>query len=242
MTKVGSTSGIGAPLSANRIGGDNFIRYIGDRVILDFHEGGGMTVRDLSGNGNNGRIQGITELPIWERNCLNLDGIDDYINIPDSDSLTPDNFLSFGCYFRTSQIASSIPISKEFEYAFSLIPNFPYMWLNDINLANFISVDDLFPPTYWDNIWHDWCCLWSGGKTPNSLEMYFDGLELRNLLPSSGGTFNSIKNMGTDLNIGYYRIAFPEWWQARISFIRINMMGMSKSQILWDYFWNKWRN
>jgi len=242
MRSIGGTQGIGAPLSPNRTGGDTWIRRIGDRLILDMHEGAGTVVRDLSGNGNDGELRGDINLPVWERNVLSLDGIDDYINVLDSDSLTPSNFLAFCFYFRSSRVAPSIPISKENEYAVELLPNFPYMWLNDAVPVSYISADDFTPPTYWDNLWHDWVCLWLGGKESNSLKMYYDGSERTNLDFGSFGDFDSVKNTANDLNIGYYRLAYPAWWRTRVSFVRINMEGMSKPQILWDYLWNKWRN
>ncbi len=77
MRKIGSTSGVGAPLAPNRVGGDEFIRRVGDRLVMDMHEGCGPTIRDLSGRGNSGLLSGN---PAWERNRINFDGVNDHIN------------------------------------------------------------------------------------------------------------------------------------------------------------------
>jgi RHS repeat-associated protein len=56
-----------------------------------FDEGSGTTVRDSSGNGNNGRINGATWAPGILRNALRFDGVDDYVGfdecfaLPDGD-------------------------------------------------------------------------------------------------------------------------------------------------------------
>ncbi len=77
IKSVGSTSGIGAPLSPDGIGQDNFIRRLGDRFVTDFHEGGGASIRNLVGKGDAGVFGGS---PTWKRKRLDFDGKDDYIN------------------------------------------------------------------------------------------------------------------------------------------------------------------
>ena len=77
IRSIGSTSGVGAPLPPSRVGGDEFIRYPNDRLIMDFREGGGITILDRSGWGNNGLLSGS---PAWERNRINFDGVDDHID------------------------------------------------------------------------------------------------------------------------------------------------------------------
>lgn len=69
MNSIGGQCGIGIPLPNNQIGGENFIRHIGnDKLIFDFKEGSGTTVRDKSHCGNDGvfprdAIAGISEYP-----------------------------------------------------------------------------------------------------------------------------------------------------------------------------------
>ncbi len=77
MKSVGGISAIGAPLSPDGIGQDNFVRRIGDRFVSDFHETGGKTVRNLVGKGDSGSFGNN---PTWQRKNLNFDGKDDFIN------------------------------------------------------------------------------------------------------------------------------------------------------------------
>lgn len=54
----------------------------------DFDEGSGEVVKDKSGNGNDGKIYGkASYVKLGEGYALEFDGKDDYLYIPDSDSL-----------------------------------------------------------------------------------------------------------------------------------------------------------
>ncbi|MEE8057102.1 MAG: hypothetical protein V3T17_04610 [Pseudomonadales bacterium] len=52
-------------------------------VYLKMNEGAGTVVSDKSPSGNDGALSGS----VWVNNVLEFDGLDDYVNIPDSDSL-----------------------------------------------------------------------------------------------------------------------------------------------------------
>ena len=78
---VGNINGIGAPLANNRIGGESFIRHIGnDKLIFDFKSGGGATVKDRSREGNDGTLGSGAAAPTWKRNSLYFDG-GDYVDL-----------------------------------------------------------------------------------------------------------------------------------------------------------------
>ena len=75
---IGGAQGIGGPLH-NSIGGESFIRHIGnDKLIYDFKEGSGTTVRDKSHNNNNGTFGAGAAAPTWKRNSLYFDGGDTF--------------------------------------------------------------------------------------------------------------------------------------------------------------------
>lgn len=80
FNSIGSQHGIGAPLGIDGIGGENFIRHIGnDKLIYDFKEGSGTTVRDKSHCGNDGTLTNTGDLT-WLRNEIVFGGTNGHIN------------------------------------------------------------------------------------------------------------------------------------------------------------------
>ncbi len=80
FNQIGGQCGIGAPLSPHQIGGEDFIRHIGnDKLIFDFKEGSGTTIRDKSREGNDGTFGAGATAPTWKRNSLYFDGGDEVI-------------------------------------------------------------------------------------------------------------------------------------------------------------------
>ena len=72
--QIGGQQGTGGVIP-NSTGGENFIRHIGnDKLIFDFHEGSGTTVRDKSHNNNDGVFGAGAAAPTWKRNSLYFDG------------------------------------------------------------------------------------------------------------------------------------------------------------------------
>jgi hypothetical protein len=62
-------------------------------LYLPFDEGAGDTVKDLSGNGNNGTLKGAKWVDGKSNKAVSLDG-KSYIDIPNSDSLSPDQNIT----------------------------------------------------------------------------------------------------------------------------------------------------
>ncbi len=70
--------------------------YVTDGLVLHYdginntgngHASDVATWKDLSGNGNDGILNGAT----WEENSLNFDGINDFVNVNKSDTISPQN-------------------------------------------------------------------------------------------------------------------------------------------------------
>ena len=63
-----------------------------------FNEGAGTLAIDASTNKNNGTLKGADGLPAWvagyEGTALNFDGVDDFVEIPDAESLSPTENIS----------------------------------------------------------------------------------------------------------------------------------------------------
>ena len=90
FNQIGNVNGIGAPLPPNQMGGENFIRHIGDdKLIFDFKSGNGTIVKDRSRESNNGTFGAGAAAPTWKRNGLYFDGADT-LTCSYSSSLTPE--------------------------------------------------------------------------------------------------------------------------------------------------------
>ena len=65
-----------------------------------FNEGSGLKAFDLSGNNNYGSFGTGTETPTWRSNSLNFDGIDDYINCGNNESLNITNAITIWAWIK----------------------------------------------------------------------------------------------------------------------------------------------
>jgi len=72
----------------------------GYRCVLDmpFEEGGGEATRDFSGFGNTGTITGATWTTGKSGNALSFDGVDDYVNCGNGDSVNISNNITLAAW------------------------------------------------------------------------------------------------------------------------------------------------
>lgn len=242
MNGIGSASGIGAPLPPNRVGGDNFIRYISDRLILDFHEGAGTTVRDLSGNGNNGTFKASGE-PAWEKGRVNFDGTDDYIDCGNNASLDVYEIITITANIYPesrdqyrSVITKSSGGSADGGWAFRIKSTGVFeAFFPDGTTPSPIF---LTTATISLNEWLAVAATNNGTTLTESIKIYFDstsqaGVESNYGTKSASNVLNV--RIGTTSTGG---VAFD----GPISFIRMNASVFSALQVLAEYLWNKWRN
>ena len=97
MRRVGGQCGIGSALSPNQIGGESFIRHIGnDKLIYDFKSGSGTVVHDKSHCGNNGTFGAGAAALTWRRNSLYFDG-GDYVTLTGINHGISTGGLTFCC-------------------------------------------------------------------------------------------------------------------------------------------------
>lgn len=127
FNQIGGLNAIGSPLPPDQIGGESFIRHIGnDKLIFDFHEGSGTTVHDKSGNGNDGTFGAGVKAPTWKRNSLYFDG-GDYIDLA-ANFLAQADFINGGsvlviCKFSSGAIAKVIDIEGAWIFHFNTSGN-----------------------------------------------------------------------------------------------------------------------
>jgi len=135
--QIGGQCAIGAPSSPNQIGGESFIRHVGnDKLILDFHEGSGTVVYDKSHCGNNGTLadkDAGTDYPTWLRNELSFDGVNNYININYDASLICSDLISMETVFKTDNVATEqIFISRYPRWNFQLYQSKPLIQITTL--------------------------------------------------------------------------------------------------------------
>lgn len=146
FNQIGGLNAVGAPLPSNQIGGESFVRHIGnDKLILDFHGGSGTTVHDKSHCGNDGTFGAGAAAPTWKRNELCFDG-GDYITVADDDTLDITSEITLEAVLRVNNSAGTYlifdkrPGTTEYNYYFRI--NSGYMRFAFYNAEHINLTDD----------------------------------------------------------------------------------------------------
>lgn len=102
-----------ARLGAARSFAAQTYRVAGDYAVgqWEFDETGGTVASDRSGNGNNGALVNgptwSTDTPWDIGRSLQLDGSNDYVQVPHSPALAPTSAISFGTWFKANNTTAS---------------------------------------------------------------------------------------------------------------------------------------
>jgi len=154
-----------------------FWRPRGCVLWLDFLEPSGNVAYDKSGYGNHGTIYGAQRVRALGRYGLEFDGVDDYVEVPDSDSLRLDTFTICALFKSAKYDGAAIrPLAKKgyafvwekFNYAFNLRgPGLAYSLIIGDGTNYEALVSDQIEP----NTWHFGCGIYDG----STLKIYHDG-------------------------------------------------------------------
>lgn len=235
MKHIGSAEGIGAPLGPKRVGGDTFPRHIGDCLILDFHEGAGTTVRDLSGNENNGSFASGAAAPAWERNRLSFDG-GDYVDCGNGASLSLSTaFTVVGVSTtRDTGLTNTIVAKNPTDSSY---PNYRII-LTTAFEAQFRDTGGSFRTTSGGTVTADTSYCTIGVWDSIFLRVYSNGS-----LKDSDDFSGNVPKTDTSwkVYVGCMRTSV-DLLDGVVSFIRINASTFSAPQVLQEYLFNKWRN
>ena len=89
-------------------------------AIWLFDDGSGDTVKDSSGHGNDGKLaNGVA----WNKDgkfggALSFDGVDDWVEVPDSPDLTPPH-ITIMAWFKPDNVTGSYAVIEKYDWAAS---------------------------------------------------------------------------------------------------------------------------
>lgn len=242
MRHIGSTEGIGAPLSPNRVGGDNFIRYIGDRLVLDMHEGAGTTVRDRSGNENNGTFGAGAAAPTWERNRLSFDG-GDHMLIPDATSLNPTVDLTIVVFVNFDNDPKDVDEMLYVKTPQSATEGYSLYSRGTSDDFQFDAVTTggrvIAHYTHEANMQGNWYLVTGRHSSVGNNNVIFLNVTRGTLYATVGTLVINDDPMSIgNKQIGPVTLEF----NGLFSFVRINSKAFSALEVQREHLWNKWRN
>ncbi|MFH1917685.1 MAG: right-handed parallel beta-helix repeat-containing protein, partial [Nanoarchaeota archaeon] len=149
-------------------------------------------VKDLSGYGNNGTISGS----VWNSTgkyggAFEFDGVDDWINVSDSNSLDISEEISVGAWVKLENASQGNIEYKHGSYALSTnVHGWPQfsVWINN---ASYTVMDNVSLPV---NEWH----YLAGSYDGTSLNLYLDGVlretRTESTYPGLGGSIDATSN------------------------------------------------
>lgn len=214
-----------------------------DAYNPESYPGTGTTWYDLSPNGNNGTlINGPTFDPSLK--SIILDGVNDYVNIPDSPSLDITNALTLSAWVFVNGYPSNYPgiIAKgygstgaysihvrtqgDYQLWFDIANNPTRQSFNPVGLG-FLNLDALFPRTgpKVSTRWHNVVSVFNG----TTLYIYLDGV----LVDSVASTISTLGATADPVYIG--RLPGFGYLQANVSVIMIHNIALNETQIIQNY-------
>lgn len=213
-----------------------------DGLVAEWHfdKGSGNVVKDSSGNGNDGTIYGATWVDGKFGKALSFDGVDDYVEVPDSPSLNPTEQITIEAWYKPLSFvgAGNEPIvDKSFTshnppyYQYMLgvtgdgYKNSPASFVFYITTNNNWKYTRSEPGIWKTGQWYHIIGLYDG----TSMELYVNG----NLISSTPGS-GKINNYGMKLRIGSY-VNFNAFLRGTIDEIRIYNRALSPEEVKQHY-------
>jgi len=158
--------------------------------LLD--EGSGTTVYDTSGNSNHGTIYGAAWIDGIRGKALNFDGVDDYVEIPHSDSLNLNELTVVAWFNSTYQGAWFRAIVTKYGYT-TIAQSWGLGWMNTNQLGFYIrdanNVKDTASATTGEGLDGNWHFL-AGVASSTEVQFWMDG-ELKSSVSRTAGDFRN---------------------------------------------------
>jgi hypothetical protein len=205
-----------------------------------FSEGNGDKVYDLSGNGNTGTFTGIafpsTATSGWNP-CkfgkgLSFDGINDYVSVPDNDSLDFATDFTISFWFKTSVATANyvVPISKMYG-----VSPYPGWYIEMSNTYNYIAAYSdgntkiSYAKNLFDGIWHH-CAVTKHVSGTSLRNLYIEGISVANDSQTAVTSVNSAV-----MNIGIYNFGPSYYFNGSIDEVLLYNRALSAQEVLQLY-------
>jgi hypothetical protein len=195
---------------------------------LSFDEGSGNIAYDYSGNENNGALYngttvcgGIDACPLWVDGkfgkAVSFDGIDDWIEVLNSDLLNP-SLITVSLWVNVSSFGNSILLSKNYSsYQLSIDSNgYVQFYINEsyINSSFPLSIST------WQNI--------VGRFNGSNIEIFINAI-------NAGSKLYSLSIPSNSLNLSIAAWQLTSFFNGTIDDVRIYNRALSEEEILSHY-------
>jgi hypothetical protein len=210
----------------------NLVLYY-DPSNLSSYPGTGTTINDLSGNGLNGSMSGIT----YTSPYFSYNGTSSQVLVDDNPLLEPgsgDWSIEFWVNYSVLAGSSRILIAKtdgglsaEWGYGLRAAANGnTFMEIGNGTTSLQSSLTALTT-----NTWYQVVGVWTNVSS-NSLSLYVNG----NLIGSISHSFTSIKNTTSPLYLGSFNGGqFSQWLNGRMGVVRMYNKSLTGSEVLQNY-------
>jgi hypothetical protein len=189
---------------------------------------------DIGGNGNNGAPQNGIALSIDRFGNPNsaylFDGVDDYIQINDNQSLNP-SLMTISAWINISDTNQTVlPIFYKGEYEVYSLEAFKFAIKQNSNCLSYSGggwVGNSFPNFNYDqNNWYNLVGVFDG----SNVKFYINGI-LVSATPTSVATIDNCSQAGEGFHIGRYHIYDPNYFKGKIDDIGIWNRALTQQEI-----------
>jgi hypothetical protein len=201
-----------------------------------FDEGDGTVVYDSSGNGNDGTIYGATWNGGYCNGGLQFNGTSDYIEIPDSVSLSPTSAITVEAWvkadFETVSSSGRAILAKGDTP--SIAPDYVLAVSSSKQISFYISdsaghaYPDPFPTTTYTIKTGKWYHI-AGTYDGSMVKLYVNG-KLEDQFPGS----IALNDSDRPLYIGRWRAGDPAYWAGIIDEVKIYNRALTQEEIQAD--------
>jgi len=195
-------------------------------------EGSGTTTADSSGNGNTGTL---TNGPTWadgmSGKCLNFDGIDDYVSVPDAASLDFTNAMTVAAWVKLDDTTKTHGIASKSGQVDGEFPSWG-LWYNSARQKFGFSFreDDgtiYSSTTPTTGTWYHVAATYDGAYT----RLYVNGV-LENTRPYS--TPIAVTDYPLYIGCGSWNILPCEYWDGLIDEVAVYNRALSSSGVTYQ--------